>query len=205
MYVVFLAGGIASGKSTVLRELKKRGAACVDLDVLSREVTRAGSPTNEQLARAFGADVLDGDGVLRRGVLARRAFSSQDNTRLLEGIMHPAIRERMRQWLADQKDSSLCIVEIPLLDRVEDLIPMADEVLCVVSSLQTRRARAIERGMTGDDFDARVAQQTSDDYLVRHATTVFNNDGSMQDLIGCVDRWWEAHGDIRTASACQLD
>lgn len=173
----------------------------MDLDALSREVTQAGSPTNKRLAQAFGADVLNDDGALRRDVLAQRAFSSQENTRLLEGIMHPAIRERMKQWLTRQDDSSLCIVEIPLLDRVEDLIPMADEVLCVVSSLQTRRARAIGRGMTGDDFDARVAQQTSDDYLVRHATTVFNNDGSIQDLIACIDKWWETHGGTPTVSA----
>lgn len=198
MYVVFLAGGIASGKSTVLRELGRRGAACVDLDALSREVTQAGSPTNERLAKVFGTDVLGDDGTLRRATLARRAFASPENTRLLESIMHPAIRERMRLWLADQDDSALCVVEIPLLDRVEDLIPMADDVLCVVSSLQTRRVRAIERGMTGEDFDARVAQQTSDDYLVRHATTIFYNDGSRQDLIDCIDSWWEAHADART-------
>lgn len=192
MYVVFLVGGIASGKSTVLRELKRRGACCADLDAISREVTQAGSPTNELLADAFGADILDESGALRRAELARRAFASSEGTRKLEQIVHPAIRERLGQWLDAQRPDAICVVEIPLLDRVEDLIALADEVLCVVSSMDTRRVRAVGRGMTVADFDARVAQQTTDDYLIAHSTTVFHNDEDMQTLIRTIDAWWEA-------------
>ena len=191
MYVVFLAGGIASGKSTVLKELRHRGASCVDLDELSREVTAAGSPTNELLAEAFGEDVLDEAGALRRAELARRAFASAEGTRLLERIVHPAIRKRLELWLAAQDRDAVCVVEIPLLDRVEDLISLADEVLCVVSSMDTRRMRAVGRGMTAADFDARVAQQTSDDYLIAHSTTVIRNDADKQTLVQSVNAWWE--------------
>ena len=192
MYVVFLVGGIASGKSTVLRELKRQGACCADLDAISREVTQTGSPTNELLADAFGADILDDSGALRRAELARRAFATSEGTRKLEQIVHPAIREHLGQWLAAQRPDAICVVEIPLLDRVEDLIPLADEVLCVVSSMDTRRVRAVGRGMTVADFDARVAQQTTDDYLIAHSTTVFHNDEDMQTLIRTIDAWWEA-------------
>ena len=38
MYTVFLAGGIASGKSTVAAELERLGAWRIDLDQISREV-----------------------------------------------------------------------------------------------------------------------------------------------------------------------
>ncbi len=190
MYVVFLVGGIASGKSSVARELAARGARLVDLDVLSREATASGSPTNLLLAQEFGDDVLDEDGSLRRGVLARRAFSSNEGTRRLEEIVHPAIRRLLAQWIQAQDESALCVVEIPLLDRVEDLIPTADEVLCVVCPVATRRVRAESRGMNALDFDARVRQQPSDDYLVAHATTVFNNEGDESALVEQIDSWW---------------
>ncbi len=190
MYVVFLAGGIASGKSSVARELMARGACLVDLDVLSREATAAGSPTNALLAQEFGADVLDEAGSLRRGVLAQRAFASSEGTQRLEEIVHPAIRYLLAQWFQSQDDSAVCVVEIPLLDRVEDLIPTADEVLCIVCPVATRRVRAVGRGMDARDFDARVRQQPTDDYLVAHATTVFNNEGDESALVEQIDSWW---------------
>lgn len=202
MYIVFLAGGIASGKSTVARELLSRGARLVDLDVLSREVTEPGSSTNDLLAEAFGADVLNENGELRRAVLAERAFASSESTRLLERIVHPGIRSRLNAWLEEQSDDSLCVVEIPLLDRTEDLIPVANEVLCVVCALSVRRVRAQGRGMNASDFDARVQQQPTDDYLMAHATTVFNNDGSKDELVRQIDEWWqlraEAHAEFRS-------
>lgn len=190
MYVVFLAGGIASGKSSVARELAVRGACLVDLDVLSREATTLGSPTNALLAQEFGADVIDETGALRRDVLAKRAFASSECTQRLEEIVHPAIRRLLTQWIRAQDDSAVCVVEIPLLDRVEDLIPSADEVLCVVCPVATRRVRAVGRGMDARDFDARVRQQPTDDYLVAHATTVFNNKGDESALVEQIDNWW---------------
>lgn len=190
MYVVVLAGGIASGKSTVARELAARGAHLQDLDVLAREVVAPGSPTLAHIARAFGSDVLDAEDTLRRDVLARRAFASEQATRELERITHPAIRERLAHWLAEQGPNALCVVEIPLLDRMEDAAAQANEVICVVCPREVRRERAMRRGMTGEDFDARVRQQPSDAYLAEHATTVFTNDQDEQTLKDRIDTWW---------------
>lgn len=192
VYTVFLAGGIASGKSTVARMLEDLGAKRVDLDGISREVTRPGMPACEELARAFGRDVLDeGTGGLRRAVLAERAFASAEATVRLERIVHPHIRSRLVERLEAAGDEDVVVVEIPLLDRVEDLLPMADEVLCVTCPLATRRERAVGRGMQADDFDRRVAQQATDDYLVAHATTVFDNDGDEGALRRRIRDWWQ--------------
>lgn len=190
MHVVLLVGGIASGKSTVARELLSRGARLVDLDVLSREVTQPGSSVNLQIAQAFGKDVLDDGGALRREALAQRAFASAETTVVLERIVHPAIRERLALWLAEQDEDSLCVVEVPLLDRVEDLISLADEVLYVACPRSERRVRAIARGMTGTDFDARADRQPSDDYLIAHATTVIDNTSGERELLLSIDEWW---------------
>ena len=193
VYVVFLAGGIASGKSSVARKLRSLGACCIDLDQLSREATAAGSPALQSIAEAFGSDVLNGNGELRRNVLAQRAFLSQDRTRLLESIVHPRIRELLFAWLKQQDKTAVCVVEIPLLDRTEDLLPTANEVMCVLCPLETRRERAIGRGMTGEDFDARVRMQPTDDYLASKATTLIRNDGDEQELKQEVTQWWLKH------------
>ncbi len=192
MYTVFLCGGIASGKSTVSRMLRERGARIIDLDVVSREVTAPGAEACQALAQAFGADVLDDHGALRRDVLAQRAFATPQGTATLEQVVHPHIRARLAQLLEENRAmAGMAVVEIPLLDRVEDLLPLADEVLCVTCPLEVRRVRAQQRGMEPADFDARASRQTTDEYLVAHATTVLTNDGNEADLKRKVAAWWD--------------
>lgn len=195
MYVTFVAGGIASGKSTVSRRLGRLGAALVDLDALSREVCAPGSPVLARLAEEFGDDVLDpATGELRRAELARRAFASPAATRALERIEHPAIKEalaaRLGMLAGLGHPPRLCVVEVPLLDKALDLVPLADEVVAVTCPAALRRERAVERGMEPADVDRRMAAQPAEAFLVEHADTVIENVGTYEELIGEVDRWY---------------
>ena len=96
-HTTFLAGGIASGKSTVARLLHDRGAWLCDLDQVSREVLEAGSPVLESIAAEFGDDLVDRDtGELNRGELASRAFATSEDTARLEAIEMPASPPSLR-------------------------------------------------------------------------------------------------------------
>ena len=197
MRCAFLAGGIASGKSTVSRLLREKGAWVVDLDQVSRDVLQPGSPLLDELSAEFGDDIVDGQtGELNRGLLAKRAFASAEATERLEQIELPAIRERLAQVLTTSccatTAPALTVVEVPLLDRVEDMFSLADDILVVVVPMDLRRERAVGRGMTADDFDVRVSKQPSEDYLRAHATHVFDNSGNEEALRKQVDLWWDA-------------
>lgn len=198
MRTVFLAGGIGSGKSTVARELEALGAARIDLDQLSREVLEPPSDLIAQIAAAFGDDLVDAQtGALNRGLLAQRAFATEEGGALLEAIELPAIRDlllqRLRELAASAQAPDLCVVEVPLLDRMESMNQLADEVLVVACPLELRRERAVQRGMTAADFDARAALQPSDAWLAAHATTVLPNEGSYDDLLCAVRAWYASH------------
>lgn len=198
MLTVFLAGGIGSGKSTVAAQLEELGAFRIDLDQLSREVLSAGSALNERIAEAFGSDLIDkGTGELDRRLLAQRAFATPQDAARLEALELPAIGELLRARLqvvsSLEEAPALCVVEVPLLDRMGDMLLLADEIVVVCCPFETRRMRAIRRGMTAEDFDARVANQPSDEWLRAHATCVIENDGSLQELQAQVRAWFEAH------------
>ncbi len=195
MYSVLLAGSIAAGKSTVARILEQRGAHRIDLDDVSRDVTRAGMPVLEDLARVFGADVIDVQtGELRREVLAGRAFATEAMTQALEEVTHPAIFAELERRITLEDEDAVVVVEVPLLDRAMSFAQAVDEVLCVVCPTAIRRARAVERGMSADDFDRRDARQPSRDYLERHAQTIFVNDAGLESLCEQIDAWW---GELR--------
>lgn len=196
MYTVFLAGGIGSGKSTAARELERLGACRIDLDQLSREVLQPGSPIIAPIQEAFGADLVDAQtGGLNRGLLAQRAFATKESIARLETIELPAIAALLEERLAAAEacvpQPSLCVVEVPLLDRMESMRELADEVIVIDVPLAVRRERAIGRGMTGEDFDARAANQPSDDWLREHATTVIANDGTAEQLRLRIGAWYE--------------
>lgn len=195
MYTVFLAGSIASGKSTVAKLLETHGALRIDLDDVSREVCQAGSAVLARIAEAFGHDVIDGrTGELRRPLLAQRAFASDESTRLLESITHPVIFGELKRRIAQGQTDAVCVVETPLLDRTLDHEWLADEIACVVCPTAMRRERAVLRGMSPEDFDRRDAQQPTQEYLVSHAHTVFVNDADALSLQEQVDAWWEHRG-----------
>jgi len=198
VYTVFLAGGVGSGKSTVAKELELLGVSRIDLDQLSRDVLAPGTEVTKQIARAFGQDLCDPvTGQLNRGLLAQRAFSKPQYAKLLESIELPAIKallmHRLNELASQDNPPSMCVVEIPLLDRMADDLSMADEVLVVCCPLAVRRERAIQRGMDGVDFDARVANQPSDKWLRAHATSVIENEGTLQELKQKVRNWYREH------------
>ena len=87
---------------------------------------------------------------------------------------------------------SVCFVEVPLLDRVEDLLELVDEVVVVVAPLELRAERAEQRGSSRQEFEQRIAHQPSDTYLRNQADTVFVNSEGLDDLKAQVELWLNA-------------
>lgn len=97
MKVIGITGRSGCGKSTVTGYLRQLGMQGIDADQVSREVLLPGSPCLEQLKNSFGSDIVDGQGVLNRRLLADRAFATAEGTRRLTEITHPEILRRIHQ------------------------------------------------------------------------------------------------------------
>src|SRR2546427_23065 len=86
MLKVALTGGIATGKSHVLEQFRKRGVPCLDADVLAHGVESAGTESTQAIAARFGAGVLAADGAVDRTKLAPIVFTDPVARRDLEAI-----------------------------------------------------------------------------------------------------------------------
>ena len=62
--------------------------------------------------------------------------------------------------------------------------------MAVTCPIQVRRIRALGRGMTEADFDARSQRQLTDDGYAQLADTAISNEGSAEDLFAQIDAWW---------------
>jgi dephospho-CoA kinase len=112
--VVGLTGGIGSGKSTVANLFAELGVPVIDADRLARELVTPGQPAFNEIITRFGDDCLQADGTLDRAWLRQRIFSDPPGKQQLEAILHPKIRQRMQELIAEIR-APYCIVVIPLL------------------------------------------------------------------------------------------
>ena len=193
MITVFLIGNIASGKSSAARYLESRGAYRIDLDHECKTLYVPGSSLVQRIAHVFGNDVLDDAGGIRAHALARRAFADSASTARLEKIVYPALIERLNELIASLEARlhacALVIVEVSAPSSFVDAFSLADEVLAITAPLNVRRDRALLRGMTEADFNARVAIQPSDDALYSLSSAVIENAGTEEDLHRELDAW----------------
>jgi dephospho-CoA kinase len=148
------------GKSACAQLLQWRGAAVVDTDELARELVEPGEPALAEIAAAFGRELLDAEGRLRRDALARIVFADPAARRTLEQILHPRIRdawhERVAAWRAEGKP--LGVVVIPLLFETGAEREF-DAVICVACSAETQRQRLLARGWSPEQIEQRIAAQ----------------------------------------------
>ena len=189
MITVFLIGNIASGKSTAAQYLEHRGARRIDLDVLAKELYVPGSEVVGRIVQEFGSDVIDEHGRVRTSVLAARAFTGAASTARLESIVYPALASRLEKLLNEPCDAPLTIVEVSAPASFADSFRLADSILAITAPCSVRRERAVSRGMSVEDFDARSSVQPSESSLRAMATLVISNDAGSEELYRKLDRW----------------
>jgi dephospho-CoA kinase len=193
--LVALTGGIGSGKSTVAGLFGQRGATIVDADAIARWVVEPGQPALAALAVRFGTGILQADGTLDRPALADLAFVDDESRRALEAITHPVIVAEMDRRIAASPDDAVVVVEVQLLVETWDQrVREYDVVVVVEASRDVRLARLVDRGMTRDDAERRMAAQASDEQRRAIATHVIENDGDLEALARQVDTVWSDLG-----------
>ena len=180
-YRVGLTGGIGSGKSTVAAMFSELGVPILDLDRVGRRLTHADGQCLQQLVAAFGADILNSDGSLDRRALARRCFANADETKKLNAILHPLIRQEEDRWVSGQHGDYV-IIEASVLIESGGAERM-DAVIVVLADTELRLQRVLARGdRDRDEFQAIVERQCSDGERRQVADYVIENSGSLLQL-----------------------
>ncbi|WP_336856372.1 dephospho-CoA kinase [Sinomonas albida] len=190
MLRVGLTGGIASGKSEVSRRLVELGAVLVDADVIAREVVEPGTEGLEEVAEAFGREVLADDGALDRAALGAIVFADPRRRELLNSIIHPRVRARAAEIAAGAPAGSVVVQDIPLL--VETGQAGNFDVVVVVDAPDEVRIRRLEErnGLSEEHARARMAAQASREERLAAADHVVENAGTLEELRAAVDRLW---------------
>lgn len=185
-YVVGVTGGVASGKTTFVDELARGGSArVIDADRLGHAILRR-TDVARALAAAFGDDVLDAAGAVRRDVLGPRAFATPGALAQLNAIVHPPLLVELDRILAAYERSAyrgLVILDAALL--VEwDAGDRCNEVVAVIASPATQVARLVaDRGRSEEEARAIVERQLPAATRAAYADVVIENDGTRAEFL----------------------
>jgi dephospho-CoA kinase len=185
-----LTGGIGSGKSTVAARLADLGATVIDADALAREVLEPGTSGLARVVERFGDGVLSPEGTLDRPRLGAIVFNDPDALADLNAIVHPLVRQRTAELLAQAGEDDVVVNDVPLLVET-GLQDGFDAVIVVEAPIAVRLSRLVDRGLTEHDARSRIAAQASDEQRRAVATVVIDNSGSVAELRTQVDAAWQ--------------
>ncbi len=177
-YVIGLTGGIGCGKSEAAKFLSTLGAAHLDADAISHELTEAGGEALPEIRRVFGEAAFNADGSLDRASLGKLVFGNEPARRALEGIIHPLVQREMltRMDAAARAGASVVILDVPLLFET-GMDALCDETWTLYLPREKQVARVVTRdGLTREAAEARVDSQMAAEKRNALATHAVNTD-----------------------------
>ncbi|AQU78983.1 MULTISPECIES: dephospho-CoA kinase [Planococcus] len=188
--IIGLTGSIASGKSTVSEMLKNLGYPIIDADLVARLVVEPGSDTLGQIVLAFGDEILREDGTMDRAKLGEIIFNDPASRKILNDIIHPAIRQEMLRQRQDflAQGFKTIIMDIPLLfeSRLQHLV---DKILVVSVTEKNQFARLVERNnFTEKEARARISSQLPMSVKEDGADAVIYNNGTLNETESQLNR-----------------
>jgi len=186
-----LTGGMASGKSLVLRFLAQKGIPVLQTDQLGHQLLKD-KKASAAIYRRFGKEVFGRGGRVDRKKLGLAVFRKAAKLRQLNALLHPVILNQVREWTRQQASRPLSrpllVVEVPLLyeSRFDHYF---DGVLCVSAPRELRRKRLLRKGFSLSQIRLREKSQWTQSQKDKRADWVILNRKGIKELKYGVDRW----------------
>ena len=162
-----LTGQTGAGKSTVCEMAEALSCSVINADKVAREVMGKNSDCLKRLAEFFGSDIILPDGNCNRKLLAKRAFASRENTDILNSITHPAIIERVREY-------------IDIYSKESDI---SDRIISVVAPFEVRLERIMSRdGISKEDALLRMNVQYDEEFFRSKSDYIIDGSQSIEQV-----------------------
>lgn len=181
MLRVGLTGSMATGKSTVLREIAALGIPTYSAD-----------EAVHQLYAGEAAPIIEAafPGTVQKGVVDRKKLAAAlaDKPGLLgelESLIHPLVRQKAMNFFddAEARGADIAVLEVPLLYETGTRYGL-DKVIVTATEPHIQRERAMARaGMSGEKFDFLLSRQLDQAEKRARADFVIDTSGTIDETI----------------------
>lgn len=196
MITVGLLGAPASGKSLVAAELAALGAFVFDADASVHELLK--DPiVQDGIVAVLGREVLNEHGIPSRKAIAELVFGADDLARerlkFLERLLHPLVLERCQKQRVEQaqRGVALFVIDAPLLLEA-GWSTLCERLIYIDAPAEVRYHRAMARGWSPREVEARASRQVSPKLKRVRADFVIDNSCGVDELRRQVREVWQA-------------
>ena len=192
MVVIGLTGGILAGKSTISGMLAEKGAVIIDADKIGHAAYKPHTETWQELLDAFGDGILKKNGEIDRKRLGEIVFADPDALSRLNRIVHPRMREMMREEIEQLRGEGVAVVVLEAAVLIEaDWTDLADEVWVAVAPEDVVIKRLRDRGgLSEEQARARIRSQLPAEERAKHADVIIDTDCDISEVRARVDELW---------------
>ena len=176
MIILGLTGSIAMGKSTTAQMFRDFGVPVNDADEVVHQLYRGEAVGPVEVAFPGSTS----EGMVDRAELSRQLMQAPDRLRELEAIVHPLVRGKEEEFLAENRAAKapFVVLDIPLLFET-GAEKRVDRVVVVSCSAELQRERALKRpGMTEEKLAMILARQVPDSEKRRRADFIIDTSDS---------------------------
>lgn len=185
--IVGLTGGIGSGKTVVSNRLAELGATVIDTDAIAHSLTAPGGLAIAPIASQFGQDSIAANGSLNRDWMRALVFSDPTQRAVLEGILHPLIRQEVGRELAKGAPNYFVLV-VPLLAEKGGWREIMHDIVVVDCPTNQQVERVVARnGWPEAQVFAVLASQATREQRLAIASEVLENSGLIAQFIEKID------------------
>ena len=146
--IIGITGGIGSGKSTIARELVKRGFAVYDCDLEAKRIIAENKDVQQAIIELLGEEAFV-EGTYNTAYVARRVFEDKELLEHLNQIVHPAVLNDIKRFQTISNNLKPLFVESAILYEA-GLDTLCDKVILVDAPEEVRIARTIARDYGND-------------------------------------------------------
>jgi dephospho-CoA kinase len=171
--IIGLTGGIGSGKTTIAQYFKSLGVAVYIADDEAKKLLELPDIQNK-IKAIFGESVFENN-VISKEKLASVVFQNPQKLSELNTIIHPAVKEHFKLWVAIHQNEPFVIKETAILFESGSDID-CDKIITVVAPLETRIQRVISRDQTSKETILnRINNQWTDEMRMAKSDYIIEN------------------------------
>jgi len=177
-----ITGSFGTGKSTAAKIIaEKLNARIIDADIVAKTLMNEDPSIRHMVHEAFGDQVFDYQGNVDTRKLASIVFGNSVYLKRLEGIIHPAVIEYVRDNIRRYSQARHLIVEAPLL--IESGLHKDMDILIVVLADEEKiYERLKDRGFSAEEVNRRLSNQLPQSEKRIYADIVIENNATVEEL-----------------------
>ncbi len=193
MRFIGITGGVGAGKSAILSYLSEKPNTKVMLaDEIAHDLMEPGTDCYKAIVKQFeDLDILTNSGAFDRVKLARIIFSDNHRREQMNAIVHPAVKEYVRQQYASELEKGkldILVLEAALLIE-EEYDEICDELWYIYTSEENRRKRLKQsRGYSDEKIDSIFRSQLSETEFRASTQVTIDNNGDLGETMKQIEK-----------------